>query len=59
MTHSPRKVLLFLTIMTILVLITRVLTGRADIPVISTAQIKIPSDIKYHKLNMITHKNST
>ena len=40
-------------------LITRLLTGQADIPIITTAQIKIPSDIKYHKLNMITHRNST
>ena len=59
MTHSPRNVLLFSNIRTPLALITRLLTGRADIPVISTAQIKIPSDIKYYKLNMITHRNST
>ena len=59
MKYSPRNVLLFVKILTPLALITRLLTGRADIPVISTAQIKILSDIKHHKLNMITHRNST
>ena len=42
-----------------LVLITRLLTGQADIPVITTVRIKIPLNIKQHiKLNMITHRNS-
>ena len=57
MIHSPRNELLFFKIMMPLVLITRLLTGHADIPVITTAQIKIPSYIKYHKLNMITHRD--
>ena len=59
MIHSPRNVLLFVKILTPLALITRLLTSKADIPVISSAQIKILSDIKYHKLNMITYRNST
>ena len=42
-----------------LALITRLLTSRADNLVITTAQIKILSDIKYHTLNMITHRNLT
>ena len=45
MTYSPRNVLLFSNRRTPLALITRLLTGRADIPVMTTAQIKIPSDI--------------
>ena len=56
---SQRNELLFFKFITPLVLITRLLTGRADIPVISAVQIKIPSYIKYHKLNMITLRNST
>ena len=42
--------------MTPLVLKTGLLTGRADIPVIITAQIKISSDIKYQKLNLVTNR---
>ena len=49
----PKKGMLFLTITTPLVLITRLLTGQADIPVNTAVQIK------HHKLNMITHITST
>ena len=57
-TLSKKRTVIFKT-MTPLDLITGLLTGLADIPVITTAQVKIPSDIKNHKQNMITHRNST
>ena len=47
MTHSP-ELLFFKIIMPL------VLTHQAYIPVITTAQIKIPSNIEYHRLNILS-----
>ena len=51
-----KKGIVILTTMMPLVLITRLLTRQADIPL--APKVKIPLNIKHHKLNMITYRNS-